>query len=362
MDIRLRPLENLQDAKALARCVYEVYGLTFHRSYLYEPERTLSLNQQGHLTSILAMDGDTCVGHVALIRPYYEYTEAGTPVAGDAVREIGLMMVQPRYREQQVQHKLTAAAMGWARQREDLEGLTSRCVTHHTASQRAARRVGAVPTAMFLGGVPFWVQYESHRGPDARQPISTLSYFATWRGLSRHTSYLPEIDRDLYEKIYARMEQPRDLRDPREGPELGPPSEVRVHFDPHKQQGRIHVLSAGPDIEEVVLQRYRWLMAGRIRHVTLMAPLSSPFTARAVAAWKGEGMLFGGILPALHTHGDVLMLQGLRLMQVDERYIEVIDPVGAAIKERCIEDWTFARDLPEPKVDFGGYASPSLTL
>ncbi len=361
MDIRLRPLQTLQDAKALARCVYEVYGLTFHRSYLYEPERTLQLNREGHLTSIMAMDGDVCVGHVALIRPYYEYSQAGTPVAGDSVREIGLMMVQPRLREQQLQGRLTAAALGWAREQPQLEGVTSRCVTHHTASQRQAQKVGAVPTAMFLGGVPFWVQYESARGPDARQPISTLSYFSTWRGLSPAEVYVPEMDSDLYHQIYARMEQSRDLRDPAAGPELGPASEVRVHFDPHKQQGRIHVLTAGPDVEQVVLQRYRWLMAGRIRHVTLMAPLSSAFTARAVSAWKGEGMIFGGVLPALHA-GDCLLLQGLRLMTVDERYIEVIDPLGAAIKERCVEDWQFARDLPEPEVDFGGYASPSLTL
>ncbi len=360
MDIRIERLENIDQARALARCVYDVYGLTFHRSYLYEPETTLRLNQRGHLTSFIAVQGERCVGHIAAVRPYYEYTIAGSPVASDAIREVGQAMVLPHLRGEGVRAQLTEALRRWAIG-EGLRGLYTRCVTHHTLSQRAAKEGGGIPSALLLAGVPFWVRYEADGGPRSSQPISTVSYYTVLRDGGEHDIWLPELDRDVYRAIYGRLEQPRTFRTEEEIPPVAVATKVRVHFDPAKHQGRIHVLRAGPDVAELVIQRYRWLMAGRIQHVLILAPLDNPFVAKAVTAWKGEGMIFGGVLPHL-MGADAAVYQGVREVDLRPDAIQVIDPLSVKLRSRAIEDWRFSRDMERPPPDFRGIAEPGSVL
>lgn len=359
MDIRIERLETIEQARALARCVYDVYGLTFHRSYLYEPETSLALNQRGHLTSFLAIQGDRCVGHVAAVRPYYEYTIAGSPVASDEIREVGQAMVLPHLRGEGIREQLNEALRGWAIE-QDLRGLYTRCVTHHTISQRTARAEG-MPSALMLAGVPFWVRYEADGGPRGSQPITTVNYYTPLRGEGEHDIWLPELDRDIFQAIYDRLGQPRIFRVKDEGPSVGAATKVRVHFDPAKHQGRIHVLRAGPDVADLVIQRYRWLMAGRIRHVLLLAPLDNPFVARAVTAWKGEGMIFGGVLPHL-MGSDAVVYQGVREVDLRPAEIQVIDPLSVKLRNRAIEDWRFTRDMEHPDTEFEGIAEPGAVL
>jgi hypothetical protein len=339
MGIDFVRLETIEHARALARCVYDVYGLTFHRSYLYEPETSFALNQKGHVESFLAMDGKRCVGHVAAIRPYYEYTIAGTPVASDEIREIGLYMVVPELQGRGILNQLRAEVTRWSRGRER-RGLYTRCVTHHTRTQRVVREV-ANPTALFLAGVPYWVRYEADDGERGNQPISTISYYTSLRDGDTREVFLPDIDRDVFQAIYERLGESRALRKASEGPSAGTPTRLRVHFDPAKHQGRIHVLRAGPDVEELVTHRFRWLMGGRIRHVLVIAPLDNPFVARAATAWKGEGG---------------------RELDLHPGEIQVIDPLSSMLRNRALEDWRFARDIGIAPTGFDGLATPGAVL
>jgi GNAT superfamily N-acetyltransferase len=294
--------------------------------------------------SYLAMKGDKCIGHLALIRPYYEYSEAGTPVAGERVREVGLSMVRPDHRDSGIQGRLSAHAYHEARA-AGFEGLVARCVTHHTIAQRACLAHGGVPTSMFLGGVPAWVRYGGEH--DQRLPISTLGFYVPLREGKKTEVFLPRLDRDLFRQIYTRLDAPRHFREAKSSVEMGLPTELRVHFDPQKQQGRIHVLHSGPDVEERVVDCFNWLMAGHVRHVTLLAPLDSPHTAMAFPGWKAHGCMFGGIMPSMGT-GDVVVLQGIRLSRIDPDSIRVADPLGTAIRERCVDDWYRVQDLALP--------------
>ena len=62
-------LETLDHAKALTDCVYAVYGLTFHRDWVYDPAQLLELNRRRHIRSFLALEGSTVQGHIAWINP-----------------------------------------------------------------------------------------------------------------------------------------------------------------------------------------------------------------------------------------------------------------------------------------------------
>ena len=118
---------------------------------------------------------------------------------------------------------------------------------------------------------------------------------------------------------------------------------------------------AGPDVAEVVIQRFRWLMAGRIRHVMVVAPMDNPFVAQAATAWKGEGMIFGGVLPNL-MGTDAMCYQGVRDVDLRPDQIRVIEPLAVKIRDRALEDWRFARDIDLVEPTFDGIAAISATL
>ena len=104
--MEVRRLATLDQAKSLVDCVYAVYGLTFHRSWLYNPEELLELNRSGEIMSYVAIDGDRVIGHLAAIQPYFEVNPDGHAYTESSFREVGLSIVLPEYRGQKIQAQL----------------------------------------------------------------------------------------------------------------------------------------------------------------------------------------------------------------------------------------------------------------
>ncbi len=50
--LRCARLRTLDEAKALVDLVYDTYGLSFHREWMYHPEQMLELNRRGDITSL----------------------------------------------------------------------------------------------------------------------------------------------------------------------------------------------------------------------------------------------------------------------------------------------------------------------
>lgn len=334
LNVRVRLLETEEHARALARLVYETQGLTHHRAWLYRPEDILARNRGGHVRSFVAMVGPRCVGHLAAIAPNFD--EADTPVEKDN-RIVGLDLVHPEFTRHGIRQRLTSALYGWAGT-QDLRGLLFRCRTDDVEVQRLARAMGAVPTSLLLGAVP---------RPGEGRPLSILTKYLSLSDSPEQTVYLPRQDRDVYDALYENLAEKRHFAEGDGGFRIAAASDVRVHFDPARQVGRIHVVRSGPDVEERVLERFRWLMGGQIRHVTVHAPLDTPFTAAATLAWKGHGMVLGGVLPG-HDGADVVVFQGVSDVHVDLEELRVLDPIAAQLRDRVLCDWKRSRDMARP--------------
>ncbi len=348
MEISIRPLADLDDARAVAGLVHAAYGFTYHRRALYDPGQLLALNRAGHVRSMLAWSGGRCVGHLALIRPAFE-------LAGDLPEstsaDVGQCVVHPDAREHGVEARLRAAITERARS-EGLACLHDRVPVGRTGLQREVLEEGGVPTAVFLAGIPVWIRWREQAGADGR-PLSTLNWTRPLRAAPPRTLWLPRLDSDLLGEVVERLGLPRTCRPAPENPRPAPPTRLVTSFDPVRRQGRIHVVHAGPDVGPRVLEAWASLAAGRLHHVTVLAPLGSPHTAAAVAAWKASGLLFGGLLP--ETLGDdQLVLQGIHQSRVETRHLAVVDPLARRLLERAISDWRLARDV-RPPVEVGAF-------
>ncbi len=350
MSVETRPLETLEDARRVGELVYSTYGLTYHRGWLYEPERLVELNRSGALTSMLAVDRSSgsprVVGHIAAIRPYFEMLSDGARDRPPTVLEVGLSIVRPEFRSQNVQNILSMALLMHGRQRfPALRGAYMKCVTQHTRSQRSARRFLGRATAVHLGGVPAWVRCDQTDGPAG--PLTTIAMHCPLGEHSARTSWMPAAEAPLATRIFTAAGLPRRIVPVAGGGGGLPdgPTRITARFDPARRHGTVRVTAAGADLVERVLDKADWLVGGSMQHVTVLLPLSSPAVAAAVPALQEAGLFLAGFIPDLEGV-DTILLQILDVPEIDLAAIRIEGEEARMLLSEVFARWRATRSDP----------------
>ena len=332
--MEVRRLETLDEARSLVDCVYAVYGLTFHRPWLYEPEALLELNRSGEIMSYIAIDDGVVIGHLAAIQPYFEVCPEGHPYTASSFREVGLSIVRPDYRGQRIQAQLGLGMYGDMRA-QGVAGVMTKCVTHHLKSQADAIAMGGVPVALFLGSIPRWVVYGGEPGQQ-EQPISTLNMYIPVCGPAPRDLYLPDSLKWVTERFSLLHAERRVLR---EGPIRGE-TKIEARYQPDRQHAQVHVLEAGGDLVDALSEKIRWLVGGKMAHLTLFLPGDSPAVARAAPALRELGMFPAGWIPGFYRGGgDVLIYQVIAYQTLDPERVLVAEE-GKQLKTEIVRAWT----------------------
>ena len=327
-------LDSLDHARSLVECAYDIYGLTFHRGWLYEPEALVELNRSGDVTSLLAIDRGQVVGHLGLMRPSWDVRRGGVPITDPGLREVGLSIVRPDFRGEGVQALLGAAAFSMLAQ-EGAHGAYMKCVTHHTRSQKGALRFGAAPVALSLGSVPRFIVYD-HEATDPAQPISTLGCYVPFRPMAEARAWLPE-DYGWLKGAIGRAGVRRT-----QGPALGVVGEtdMEVRWQADRQLGQIYVLHAGADLVERLREKLRWLVGGHIAHVAVYLPTDQPLLADLGPALAELGLFVSGLLPGFFRgERDALVLQAIAFSHLDPNAVQVTGEAATEVRDRVLAGW-----------------------
>jgi hypothetical protein len=341
VSIDTRPITTLEDSNLVADLVYSTYGLTYHRSFMYDAERLLKLNQTRCLTSMIAVDSASgeAVGHQATIRPWFEIAEPLPPGRGAAVHEVGLSIVRPDFRGRGVQDLL---AMGLRihqlEANPDARANFMKCLTSSLQSQKSARRFGGRATALFVAGVPAWVVVDGKRdGP--KQPLTTvLLHCPALADPARIRLPVPAAHARFLETLYAAVGLPRDLEPVGAATPLTGPTRLRTWFDPARRHGVVQTAQAGAHLAGAIRERVRWLVGGHIEHVTVLLPLTDPAVAACVAELESFGLFFGGVIPDLEGC-DTLVMEWVQAPRLDVDAIVVLGDEGATLKEYVLDQW-----------------------
>ncbi len=339
MAIDTQPVITLEDARRLGELVYSTYGLTYHRSFIYEAERLLELNRDGSICSMIAVDRDSgqVVGHQATIRPWFEIADPLAEGRGAPVLEDGLSIVHPDWRGRGIQNTLALALLMYMQPRNpDLRGFYIKCVTGPVASQKSARRFMGRATCLFLAGVPAWVVMDGDSGP--KEPITTVLVHCPFGEKHAATVPVPARHAELLQQLYRAVDLPRELEPVSSAPAAKGPTELRTWFDPARRQGVVRVAAAGEGLADQVGERVRWMAGGHIEHVTVLLPLSAPDVAAAVGPLEEQGLFFGGFIPDLEGT-DTLVMEWVKTEQLDASRIEVLGDEGEALLEYVVRGW-----------------------
>lgn len=344
MPFDVRPLHDLDDARALADLVYTTYGLTYHRGLLYDPPRVVELNRTGAIGSMIAVEHGThrVVGHLATIRPWFEIADALPAGRGPTTVEVGLSIVDPAWRDQQVQSTLALATVFHTSEKNpDLRGFYMKCVTTHPWSQRSARRFTGRATALFPAGVPAWVRGD----PLANQsPTTTLLLHCPYGEARPRAIHFPDAHLTLARQTFELLGLPRQFLPARQAEGFGP-GRIATWFDAQRRQGVVWVREPGASLVADVLERVSWLLGGHMEHVTVLLPLSAQ-TAAASPALEEAGLFYGGFIPDLEGE-DTLVLERVEARE-DRSRVVVVGEEAEALLDHVWTGWERSRTIAVP--------------
>ena len=331
--MKVKRLTNLDQAHSLVDCVYGVYGLTFHRTWLYQPERLLELNQSGEIMSYLAIDNGKVVGHLAAIQPYFEVQPNGEAYTDPSFKEVGLSIVRPEYRGQKIQAQL-GFGMYADMHDQGVAGVLTKCVTNHLKSQTDAIAMGGVPVALLLGSIPRWVVYGAELGQQT-QPISTMSFYIPVCGPKPRSIHVPKPLRWISDQFSA-LGADRTIIE--EG-ETKDKTTIEVRYQADRQHAQVHVLEAGADLSTQLSEKIQWLVKGKMAHLTVFLPADSAAVLNIGSIPHELGMFPAGWIPGFYRGGgDALIYQVIAYQSIDPEQV-LVAKAGKKLKHEVVSAW-----------------------
>jgi serine/threonine-protein kinase RsbW len=307
------------DAIAVARCTYAVYGYTLPDDYLYFPDRMREMLDGGLLEVCI---GATPDGEVVSYLTC-EVEHSGAPVG---YMEEGL--VDPRFRHHGLLEQMLKFIQRRAADRGML-GLYGEAVTVHPYSQKSNLALGFAEMGVQLADEAPTVVFKQMADAESKTRTATILNFLKTNEGPRRAVYAPPHHRAMIERLYAHGALRRDLKDDAVAPGSTPASgaQVRVDAFPAWSEASIRVTAYGADLPNLVRARLRELCLRRIDWICLDLPLSHPGARQFCAPLEALGFFFAGIIPDI-ADDDVLRLQYLNEVEAEVASAQIASDFG----------------------------------
>ena len=99
------------------------------------------------------------------------------------------------------------------------------------------------------------------------------------------------------------------------------------------------MLSAGRDLVERLEETVRWLIGGKMAHLTIFLPGDSPAVAAASPALRELGLFAAGWIPGFYRGGgDALIYQVIAYQTLDPDQVLVAES-GLPLKREVVAAW-----------------------
>lgn len=318
----IRPLK-ADEALEVSRCAYRAYGYTY-REFIYYPERVWDLNEDGHLHSFVAVDGEgRLVGHLAL-----SFSDTGAAIA-----ELAAAFVNPSCRGQGLLGRLTCKVMGEA-EKMGLQGLFVHAVTSHPASQKGAARSGFVPTGLLLAALFADLEFKSLTGRVGQKenallmvkPLRERPRFDVWVP-PRYAEMICFLAGEIGREVVVHEDR-LPLR------EVSGGEGNRYYRVEEFNFAEIRIVTFGEDVFQELRYRLGGFIRERVDVVYLYLDMECPQAGAFAARCLDLGFCFCGYMPGEMAGKDALILQKLNNLTIDFSGISLAD-------ERAVEIMKF---------------------
>lgn len=300
----------------LEQLVYKTYGYTY-LSFVYFPDRIKEMIEGGLLDSTIAetQEGEIA-GHIGI-----EKSSKDSRVA-----EIGMLMVDPLYRDRHLGKQLINYAITNAK-KQSMLGLYSEAVTIHQFSQRAMLDTGAKETGIMLGYISKELSFRKIRDEQPARQSAVLLYTKVNPEPERPV-WLPREHSAVIKRIYnysgiERYYKKTSLSELK----FDEQSVIDVTIQQDFNIAHMEVLTFGNDIEKALRIHLRELLIHRIDVIYLNISLSNPAAEHFNKTIESLGFIFCGIVPE-YREGDILRYQYLNNVELNVESTEIVSDMG----------------------------------
>ena len=273
--------------------VRSCYGESYGVDYFYDADALGRELAGGRLKSVVALQGQRVVGHMALQlhHPGALACEAGNTIVRREMRGAGLMLKLVSHLNQ------LAIESGFC-------GYVHYPTTAHPVMQRASVTHGGVETGVMLACTSADSDFD-HAGGEPRQRLAvTVAYQALAPMPERHLRRLPHRYARIISRMYRQMGAARSCgTDPDPGP--GPHTEIQARYNHRWKSLYLSAGRIGKDLETSIgalLEQRR----PKVCYVDL--PVDCDGVDTAVQRLHGLGFFFAALLPEF-VATDVLRMQ-----------------------------------------------------
>lgn len=273
-----------EDAYQIVQLSYRTYRYTYSKGDFYYPDTVEDYIQSGKMTSIGAFNGSgELIGHIGAL------TEKEDP----GVVELGVVMIDPRYRQSLCLLKLVRAAHKYALQHKE-HLFIFKFVTAHTQSQKIGELFKVTPTALQLS---YHEQAAfSSMNVTARERESLLISCLGIKGERRAEIAPPPEHRDMIFKILRSAAYEIIVKSPSSQPPAGR-TELSSSSNYLFKAAFIRATKRGADFHmDIKKERFR-LAATGIQSFYLYLPLWESEFADTAEGLAEQGFFFSGIYP-----------------------------------------------------------------
>jgi GNAT superfamily N-acetyltransferase len=287
---RFRP----EDAVAVARCFYAVYGDAYSVDTVYNPAALISANNQGKIYSIVARTpkGDV-IGHCSLfVSPCCEF-----------LFEEGQLVVLPAYRNEAIARQLVRYGLEVLAREVPAREIFGKAVCNHSISQKIGADCGFVETALEVDYIP---EAAYAKEKSAAGPVSALWMFRCYQDFA-HAVFLPEPYADILHFLYAGLTSERNFTKPEA--HIFPDGRSRscIHFFGLQKVARMYVEAIGEDFNSVMDGFEHSIKENGSTISQVYLPLGNPSAGTAVDMLRAKGYFLGGLLPRWFNQDGLLM-------------------------------------------------------
>ncbi len=289
--VEVRMLEP-QEALALTRCVYRVYGYSYAEDQLYYPDQVREFLESGRMVSAVAMTyGGEVAAHAAL------RLEDPDAMAAEA----GLALVDPRFAGRGLRTQVMQRIIDEA-QSKGLRGLWGLAGCAGKELQETVLGLGFKETGLLLAAGPH---------PEVGRQSGLLYYLSLGPGEER-VCYAPVHHQGIISRLFEVCGLSRRLMQPEAGQtELAEHTLLDLKLQPEWGRAVLTVNRYGADLKEQVAAELKGLCLRGLPCIYLDLPLDQPVVQGAAPQFEMMGFFLAGILPEAGAHGDLLRLQYL---------------------------------------------------
>jgi GNAT superfamily N-acetyltransferase len=305
----------------LERLVYKTYGYTYLH-FVYFPNTIKEMIEGGLLDSTIAetQDGEIA-GHIGIEKSGKD----------SRVAEIGMLMVDPLYRDRHLGKELINNAISLAK-KQSMLGLYSEAVTIHQFSQRAMLDTGAKETGIMLGYISKELSFRKIRDEQPARQSAVLLYTKV-NSEPERSVWLPREHSAILKRIYdyagIRRNYKKTLLSELKFDEQ---SVIDVTIQQDFNVAHMNVLTFGCDIEKTLKVHLRELLINKMDVIYLNVSLSNPAAEHFNKTIESLGFIFCGIIPE-YKEGDILRYQYLNNVDLNMESTEIVSEMGKELFE-----------------------------